>query len=132
MFKINNWLNNYLFAELKCKIFDIGKINGINWTYIFGLFLGWDFSILSGITVTFLYTKLFMFIMKNFKECFTLGEAGLASQAALILLYSLIINIMSFAKDGMVFRSNMQIATVIIQVSHNIPTFFLTIFILFF
>lgn len=46
-----------------------------------------------------------------------MGEAGLTSQAIIILLYSFLNNFIGFIKGDMLFRSNMQISTVIIQVS---------------
>lgn len=84
------------------------------------IFLDWHFSLFTGITVTFFYSKIFLFILKHFKKCFTIGEAGLVSQAIIISLYSLFINIVAFLKDDDSLKSNMQISTVIIQVSISI------------
>lgn len=106
--------------------------NIVIFTYnnIYLLLSGWYFSILSGMSVTVLYSKMHIFVMKSFKECFTVGEAGLASQAIIVLVYSLVFNIISFGKGDMSYRSNMQISTVIIQVSYCI-IFFNIIFIVY-
>lgn len=66
--------------------------------------------------MTFLYLFFFLFILRKFKECFSLGEAGIACQALTILLNSLVVNVIDFFKHDKHFSNSMQISTIIIQV----------------
>lgn len=79
-------------------------------------FLDWIFSILSGICCTLIYCKAYAFILSKFNYCFTLGEAGVVSQAAVILLFGTILNLLNSGDNMHLFKSNVQISTIIIQV----------------
>lgn len=73
--------------------------------------------LISGITFTILYVHILLFLLRTFKGCFTLGEAGVASQVIIIIIYSFFVNTFNLINGGMFLRSNIQISTVIIQVS---------------
>lgn len=70
----------------------------------------WSVSIISAIFCTIVYQRIYIFVLKKFKECFTLGEAAVAAQATVIILYSTIINL----KNNK-FETSIQISTIIIQ-----------------
>lgn len=110
-----------MFHKKKLRLIKIPFIiHHFNTNLIIHFFLDWPVSLLGGIAVTFLYCRLFLFIAKTFEECFTLGEAGVASQVVILIVYSLLVNILNFIKNDKLFRSNMQISTIIIQVSCSI------------
>ncbi|XP_023019763.2 dolichol kinase isoform X1 [Leptinotarsa decemlineata] len=104
--------------EQKLTVFSLWTVlaSAISSTVFFICFnKGLFFALLSGVCCTFLYLKTYKFILEKFKECFTLGEAGIASQAAIILLYFTILNFLSHGTRAEPFKSNMQISTLIIQ-----------------
>lgn len=73
------------------------------------------FSLFGGLFSTVLYFCIYKYILVKFKECFTLGEAGIISQSLTLFLYSTIINIINHISQNVLFKSNMQVATLIIQ-----------------
>ncbi|CAG9859146.1 unnamed protein product [Phyllotreta striolata] len=64
---------------------------------------------------TFTYVVFYKFVLKKFKECFTLGEAGVVSQASALLVFFTISNVLNYGLSGSPFKSNMQISTLIIE-----------------
>ncbi|XP_057654166.1 dolichol kinase [Diorhabda carinulata] len=86
-------------------------------TLLFHISLGKDlvFSLFGSLFSTILYFCIYKCILMKFKECFTLGEAGIISQSLILFLYFTIINVINHISQSMVFKSNMQVATLIIQ-----------------
>nr|CAI5818600.1 unnamed protein product [Callosobruchus analis] len=76
---------------------------------------GWTFSIVSGMISTLTYFKIYTSILTRFRECFTLGEAGIVSQGITMILYFTASSLMEFGINNQAFKSNMQISTIIIQ-----------------
>ncbi|XP_056637122.1 dolichol kinase [Diorhabda sublineata] len=73
------------------------------------------FSLFGSLFSTILYFCIYKCILMKFKECFTLGEAGIISQSLILFLYFTIINVINHISQSMAFKSNMQVATLIIQ-----------------
>nr|CAH7730740.1 unnamed protein product [Callosobruchus chinensis] len=76
---------------------------------------GWTYAIVSGAISTLAYFKIYTSILTRFRECFTLGEAGVVSQSITMILYFTSINLLKFGTTNQEIISNMQIATIIIQ-----------------
>ncbi|XP_018566996.1 dolichol kinase [Anoplophora glabripennis] len=102
--------------DQKLKIINKWNMLILLLTILFHIFLekGLIFSIASGILSTVVYIRTYVFILKNFKNCFTLGEAGIVSQSLIILLYCTSINILNSIHT--IYGSHMQISTLIIQI----------------
>ncbi|XP_060525851.1 dolichol kinase [Cylas formicarius] len=77
---------------------------------------GWLFSLSSGVFSSLIYIKTFKFLLTSFRESFSLGEAGVIAQGAVIFIYCAIENTARHASQNSVPKSNMQISTAIIQV----------------
>ncbi|CAH1119357.1 unnamed protein product [Phaedon cochleariae] len=77
---------------------------------------GFVFSLLSGLWSTLIFMVIYKYILRKFKECFTLGEAGIVSQGIVILIYFTIMNVLNHSTRSTPFKSNMQISTLIIQI----------------
>ncbi|KAJ8960605.1 hypothetical protein NQ318_013897 [Aromia moschata] len=74
----------------------------------------WLFSILSGLAGTVFYFKAYIFVLRKFEKCFTLGEAALVTQGVIILLYFTFVNVFNSSHHS--YRTNLQISTLIIQI----------------
>ncbi|CAH1987091.1 unnamed protein product [Acanthoscelides obtectus] len=76
---------------------------------------GWTLSIASGIASTLAYFKIYTSVLTKFKECFTLGEAGLVSQSITMIFYFTAVKLVEIVAGNKKITSNMQVATLIIQ-----------------
>ncbi|KAG5885892.1 hypothetical protein JTB14_019151 [Gonioctena quinquepunctata] len=106
------------FKNQKLKVFSIWTLLASATTsvlFFICLHKGLIFSLISGAFCTFLYLQTYKFILEKFKECFSLGEAGIVGQATTLMVYFTILNILNHSTRAEPFKSNMQISTLIIQ-----------------
>ncbi|XP_044259608.1 dolichol kinase [Tribolium madens] len=74
---------------------------------------GWLFSIFSAIAATFLYQKLYLFVLQKLPKCFTLGEAAVCTQSYTLLLYFTSVNIWQWVRKPA--NNVVQMSTLTIQ-----------------
>ncbi|KAK9881932.1 hypothetical protein WA026_018126 [Henosepilachna vigintioctopunctata] len=87
-------------------------------SFMFFIFLdsGVLFSLYSGFFCTALYCKIYLLLLQTFPKSFTLGEAGITSQAFTILLYTTLPHFSNSMEEPIV--KTIQSSTVIIQMEY--------------
>ncbi|CAH1285331.1 unnamed protein product [Diabrotica balteata] len=106
------------YRKQRLKVFSLWTILALAATSaLFHICLHKDvpFSVFGGFFSTVLYFQIYKFLLKHFKESFTLGEAAIICQGLTLMLYFTILNFVNHTTRPLPFKSNIQVATLIIQ-----------------